>query len=99
MVFGLMIKLRAKELTITTMELSTKDSGKTTSSTVMEFKSGLMAVNTKAGIKMVRSGARANTYGKTKAGMREIGLTTRFVERGDMCGLTVEDMKGNGWTT
>ena len=70
-----------------------KVNGLKTSRKEEEAKDGLMGVNIKDCIKMVRSTVKANLLGKTVQPTLEIGFRIRCTAMDFSCGLTVETMK------
>ena len=96
MVIGKTIKLMDLENTLTLMELSTKENGLTTSSTVKVKKSGQMVHSTKETTNLARKMDLENFCGLTGLLMKETSSTIIFMDTENTNGLTVVNSQVTG---
>lgn len=94
MVIGKMIKLMVKEFTFISTEQNTKENGKRTHNTGMEWKNGLMNLTLKVITKMERKMKKESLVGLTDHIMKVISMKIIFMEKvfiiGVMVGVTMD---------
>ena len=89
MAFGKMIRLMDMVNILTLMALSMRGIGLMISSMVLERNTGLMVLNTKETINMVKRMVTVNSYGQINLHIVVTLLTIIFMGRGDTGGLMV----------
>ena len=92
MVYGITIKLRAKALIFTLMELTIMVCGNKTFNMGTERKNGLTDRNSKESTEMVRKMESVNTPGQMGLSMRGSGKIMRLQVTAIISGLMVEGM-------
>ena len=95
---GRMIKLMEKASIFILMELSIRDNGKKTNSTVMERRPGQMVHATKDSIRRAEKMDMENLYGQMDPLMKELLWITIFTEKECTLGQTRGSIMDNGLT-